>query len=46
MHTWHGRRRYRGDLRRLMIVAPHMIADVGLTLEKARREVAKPFWRA
>jgi uncharacterized protein YjiS (DUF1127 family) len=39
------RLRYRRDLQRLLALGPHMIADIGLTLEEARREVAKPFWR-
>jgi uncharacterized protein YjiS (DUF1127 family) len=42
---WQRRRRYRSDLRRLLRVGPHMIADIGLTLEQARREIAKPVWR-
>ena len=43
---WQSRRRYRQDLARLLRVGPHMIADVGLTLEDARHEAAKPFWQA
>ena len=41
---WRARRHYRQDLRRLLLIGPHMIADIGLTLEEAQREAAKPFW--
>jgi uncharacterized protein YjiS (DUF1127 family) len=39
------RHRYRRDLRRLLRVGPHMIADIGLSQVQARREADKPFWR-
>lgn len=42
---WDRRRRFRSDLKRLLAVGPHMIADVGLTLDATRREIAKPLWR-
>jgi uncharacterized protein YjiS (DUF1127 family) len=42
---WRERRRYRADLKRLLKVGPHMIADIGLALETARLESRKPFWR-
>lgn len=42
---WRLRRRYRDDLKRLLSVAPHVIADIGLTLEQAQQEVEKPVWR-
>lgn len=35
---WHNRRAYQADLRRLLRVGPHMIEDIGLTLDVARRE--------
>jgi uncharacterized protein YjiS (DUF1127 family) len=44
--AWRTRRRFRRDLRRLLQVGPHMVADIGLTPEEAQRESAKPFWRA
>ena len=44
--AWRTRRRFRRDLRRLLEVGPHMVADIGLTLDEARRDAAKPFWRA
>ena len=43
--AWRVRRQYRQELRRLMKVGPHMIADIGLKLEDARMETAKPFWQ-
>lgn len=42
--AWRTRRRFRRDLKRLLRVGPHMLADIGLTLEEAQRESAKPFW--
>jgi uncharacterized protein YjiS (DUF1127 family) len=44
--VWHVRRHYRRELQRLLAVGPHMIADIGLTLDNAREEMARPFWRA
>ena len=44
--VWHARRHYRRELQRLLAVGPHMIADIGLTLDNAREEMARPFWRA
>ena len=44
--TWRRRRAYRQDLKRLSRVGPHMIADIGLTPETARREIETPFWRS
>jgi len=43
---WIRRRQYRGDLKRLLKVGPHMISDIGLTPHEAHREILKPFWRA
>jgi uncharacterized protein YjiS (DUF1127 family) len=45
LSAWRERRQYRQELRRLMKVGPHMIADIGLKLEEARIEMAKPFWQ-
>lgn len=44
--AWQERRAYRRDLKRLLQAGPHLIADIGLTLEAARREAGKPFWKA
>ena len=41
---WRARRHYRRELARLLIVGPHMIADIGLTADNAREEIARPFW--
>jgi len=43
--AWRTRRRFRRDLKRLLQVGPHMVADIGLTHEEAQRESAKPCWR-
>ena len=43
---WGTRRRYRAELRRLLRVGAHLLADIGLPLAAARAEAAKPFWRA
>lgn len=44
--AWRRRRDYRRDVKRLLRVGPHMIEDIGLTLEEASREAVRPFWRA
>ena len=43
---WQTRRRYRRDLEHLLRVGPHMIEDVGLTVQEARGEIEKQFWLA
>ena len=45
IHTGLARYRYRRELRRLLRVSPHMIEDIGLSREQARREAKKPFWQ-
>jgi uncharacterized protein YjiS (DUF1127 family) len=45
LRSWRARRHYRRELGRLLKVGPHMISDIGLTLEDAKRQTAKPFWR-
>lgn len=40
------RRRRRSELRRLLRVGPHMVADVGLDYEAALAESRKPLWLA
>jgi uncharacterized protein YjiS (DUF1127 family) len=45
LREWLDRRHYRRGLARLMKIGPHMIDDVGLTLEQVRQEIAKPFWQ-
>jgi len=44
-HVWHGRIRFRQHLWRLLRDKPELLADVGFTIEHAREEVSKPFWR-
>lgn len=43
--VWRRRRDYRNELKRLKRVGPHMIADIGLSLDAARSEIQKPVWR-
>jgi uncharacterized protein YjiS (DUF1127 family) len=45
LREWLDRRHYRRGLARLMKIGPHIIDYVGLTLEQARQEIAKPFWQ-
>ena len=42
---WADRRRTRRELKRLLLVGPHMIEDVGFHQEEAEQEAVKPFWR-
>ena len=44
--AWRSRRHYRRELRRLLAVGPHMIADIGLTLQQTREEMIRPFWQS
>ena len=44
-HVWRERRRYRKELRRLLRVGEYMLEDIGLNVQEAEREAAKPFWR-
>jgi uncharacterized protein YjiS (DUF1127 family) len=46
LSVWRARWHFRRELRRLLSVGPHMIADIGLTLEQTREEMARPFWQA
>jgi uncharacterized protein YjiS (DUF1127 family) len=43
--VWRERIQYRRDLRRLALVVPHMIDDIGLTPDQALTEADRPFWR-
>ncbi|MEM8956907.1 MAG: DUF1127 domain-containing protein [Pseudomonadota bacterium] len=40
---WRARARQR---RRLAVLPPHLLADIGLDRALADREAAKPFWRS
>jgi len=44
--VWLKRRARRAELRRLLRTGPHLIADIGLAPEAARREARKPFWKS
>lgn len=41
---WRARRNYRKELRRLLSVGPHLLADVRLTVDEALEEISRPFW--
>ena len=43
---WKQRRHFRNELYRLMRISPGLVIDIGLTVEEARLEIEKPFWRA
>lgn len=43
--VWCMRYYYRRDLKRLIEVGPHMLADVGLKPSEAAAEIRKPIWR-
>ena len=42
---WRQQHFYRRELGRLRSEAPHMIDDIGLTMDEVETELAKPFWR-
>ncbi len=44
--TLWARWRLRAELRRLLEGGQHMLADVGLTADQVKAELAKPIWRA
>lgn len=41
---WRRRLQLRRDLKRLLRVGPHAVADIGLTAGAVQRELEKPFW--
>lgn len=43
VQLWRSRARQR---RQLANLAPELLHDLGITLDAARAEIAKPFWRA
>ncbi len=45
LETWEERKRFRLKLEDMLITAPHLVADVGLTRKQVEAEIAKPFWR-
>src|SRR5215831_7448374 len=44
IHVWIERSRQRRELGELADRKDHLLADIGLSVEEARREAAKPFW--
>ena len=42
--TWKRRCSVRAELEHLRETSPHLICDIGLTLEEVEAEVAKRFW--
>ena len=46
IERWRKRRRYRWHLRRLIECSPELLADINLTEDAAKSEIAKWFWRA
>lgn len=44
--TLWARWRLRAELRQLLEAGQHMLADVGLTADEVKAELAKPIWRA
>ena len=45
LRIWRGRIVFRKHLWRLLRDKPELIEDMGLTIERAERELKKPFWR-
>jgi len=45
LQVWEGRYRQRVELRRLMLMGPELIADIGMTMQEAEIEAGLPFWR-
>jgi uncharacterized protein YjiS (DUF1127 family) len=43
--AWRRRAEYRRELRRLLILGPHLVEDVGLLPVHAQREAEKSFWQ-
>ena len=43
--AWDERIHFRHDLQRMAADSPHLIADIGLTMQQAEAEIAKPFWQ-
>jgi uncharacterized protein YjiS (DUF1127 family) len=39
------RRRLRAELRRLLRTGDYLLADIGMSVDEARAEIAKPLWR-
>ena len=46
LQEWWNRYCYRQRLRALLLMGPHLIADIGMTMEEAEREADNPFWQS
>ncbi len=44
--VWEERKHRRLQLEDLLLRAPHLIDDMGMTRRQVEAEIAKPFWRA
>ncbi|MDF3150516.1 MULTISPECIES: DUF1127 domain-containing protein [unclassified Mesorhizobium] len=42
--TWRERIRFRWQLRQMSKDNPHLIDDIGLTIQQVEEEIAKSFW--
>ncbi len=45
LETWEEREYVRSRLRDMLMTAPHLIDDIGLTRKQVEVEIVKPFWR-
>lgn len=45
IRMWMQRARQRQALAHLAELGPHLLRDIGVSYEEARREAEKPFWR-
>jgi uncharacterized protein YjiS (DUF1127 family) len=45
IRLWRDRARQRQALAQLTELGPHLLRDIGISYEEARRESEKPFWR-
>ncbi|NUS21880.1 MAG: DUF1127 domain-containing protein [Mesorhizobium sp.] len=45
LSTWRERARFREELAIRARDTPHLIGDIGLTMDQVRDELAKPLWR-
>ena len=45
LKTWEERKHLRLKLQDMLLTAPHLVDDIGLTTKQVEVEIAKPFWR-
>lgn len=46
VRAWRTRIGYRRELRRILETGPHLVADMGIGIDEALHEIAKPFYIA